>query len=203
LLIKLFGHSILYIGLKSPNSTVKSLAIHGHLNGKSRDKIAEETGTSAGRISYILKDWKREIGIPDIDQLRSFAITVKKSGISIAQCAQGYRMCQLMKNLGVVDDNDDDDDDSSNIKVNGKNIEFHTFVEQIYLKSKNLDVPPAIIPSWVKDMLDFYANPNTEFSLKLKMGSLSDVKIPLSRKYPTISTKRKKNVLTLKVIKQS
>jgi hypothetical protein len=186
--------------LHRSNSAIKSLAIQGFLNGKSRDQIAEETGASAGKISYILNDWKRGIGIPDIDQLRAFAITVKKSGMSIAQCAQGYRTAQLMKCLGV---DDDDRDDSSSIKANGKTIDFQTFVEQIYFNSKNMGIPPAIIPSWIKDMLDFYANPNTEFSLKLKTDSLSDVKIPFISQLSYYIDQKKKECVDLEDYKKN
>ena len=113
---------------------------------------------------------------PRIDELRAFAITLKKSGISPGQCASGYRMIQLMKNLGVVDD--EGDDEGGDIMGKGKNIGLPTFIEKIYLNSKNLGIPPAIMPSWIKDMLDFFANPNTDSSPKLKTDSLSDVKIP-------------------------
>jgi hypothetical protein len=73
--------------------------------------------------------------------VRDFVATVKKTRISVKQRAQGYRTVQLMKSLGVVAD----DDDSSSIKIDGKNIESHTFVEEIYLNSNNLDIPQSII----------------------------------------------------------
>ena len=57
--------------LKSQNSTIKSLAIQGFLSGKSRDQIAKETGISTGKISYIINDWKRRIGIPNIEEVRA------------------------------------------------------------------------------------------------------------------------------------
>jgi hypothetical protein len=66
--------------LHRSNSTIKSLAIQGFLNGKSRDQIAEETGSSAGKISFIINDWKRKIGIPEIDEFIAFAITSKNQG---------------------------------------------------------------------------------------------------------------------------
>ena len=85
-------------------------------------------------------------------------------------------MIELMKNLGVVDD--EGDDEGGDTIGKGKNIGLPTFIEKIYLNCKNLGIPPSIIPLWIKDMLDFYANPNTDFSPKLKTDSLSNVKIP-------------------------
>lgn len=62
-----------------------SLAIQGYLNGKSRDQIAKEIGISTGSVSNILRDWKYKIGIPVAEELRDFAVIVKKSGMSIEQ----------------------------------------------------------------------------------------------------------------------
>ena len=84
--------------------------IQGYLNGKTRDPISRELGISAGGVSNTIKEWKMEIGVPEIGALRDFATTVKKSGLSIEQCAQGYRMVQLMKGLEI--DNDDDEADA-------------------------------------------------------------------------------------------
>jgi transposase len=75
--------------------------IQGYLNGKSRDQIAKETGASTGKVSNTIKEWKRGINIPGIDELRAFTITLKKSWISTRECASGYRMIKLMKILGV------------------------------------------------------------------------------------------------------
>jgi hypothetical protein len=142
--------------LHSSNFAIKSLAIQRYLHGKSRDQIAEETGSSADKISFIINDWKRKIGIPEIDEFIAFVITVKKSGISIAQCAQGYRMYQLMNSLGVADENNN----NRIIRIEGKNIQFHTVVQDIYLNCKILGIPPTILPLWIKDLFDFYYDSN-------------------------------------------
>ncbi len=84
----------------------QSLVIQGYLQGKLRDKISKEIGMSTGTVSNIVKDWKNRIGIPVAEELRNFVIGVRKSGISIGQCIEGYRMFQLMKNLGITDDDD-------------------------------------------------------------------------------------------------
>ncbi len=54
-------------------------------------------------ISNIIKDWKNKIYKPNIER-RDFSVEVRKSRISIGQCAQGYRMVQVMKNLEITDD---------------------------------------------------------------------------------------------------
>ncbi len=66
--------------------------IQGYLIGKSRDQIAKETGISTGKVSNVIKEWKSRIDIPNVEEVRDFATEVKKSGISVSQCSQGYRM---------------------------------------------------------------------------------------------------------------
>ncbi len=91
------------------------------------------------------------MGIPNVGELRDFSITVNKSDISVGQCAQGYRMVQLMKNLGVADEDDDVIDGGSDGRRNY--IEFSTFVLKIYLNCKNLGILQALIPSRNKDKI--------------------------------------------------
>ncbi len=115
------------------------MVIQGYLNGKSRDQIAKEIGKSTGTDSNIIKDWKLTIGIPNVEELRDFAILVKKSDISIEQYAEGYSMKNLMNSLGITDDFNEDygtkvadgvGGSSSNINILGRirYNEFSTFV---------------------------------------------------------------------------
>jgi hypothetical protein len=132
--------------------------IQGYLNGKTRDLISKEIGISAGGVSNIIREWKRGIKLPEIDALRDFAKRVEKSDISIAQCAQGYRIIQLMKDLGISDDSELDGYTDSNNNGNSsirsdsdintiyKKMDFPTFVKEIYSNCKNLGIPPTIIP---------------------------------------------------------
>jgi hypothetical protein len=152
------------------NPSINSLVIQAYLNGKSRDDIAKETGISTGKVSNIIKEWKNKIGIPIAEELRNFTIAVKKSGISIGQCAEGYRMVQLMENLGITDDGNEDDggvkDDLNNNNNSGGDIsrhrkdynEFSTFVQEIYMNCKNFKIKPAIIFSWIKDLFSCYTS---------------------------------------------
>ena len=72
-----------------------------YLSGKSMNQIVAETGVSKGKVHYTINRWKEAIGVSDIDELREFSVAVKKSGISIRQCAQGFRMINILKNLGI------------------------------------------------------------------------------------------------------
>jgi hypothetical protein len=152
------------------NPSINSLVIRAYLNGKTRDDIAKETGISTGKVSNMIKEWKNKIGIPIVEELRDFTIAVKKSGISIGQCAEGYRMVQLMENLGITDDGNEDDggvkDDLNNNNNSSGDIsrhridynEFSTFVQEIYMNCKNFKIKPAIIFSWIKDLFSCYTS---------------------------------------------
>ncbi len=121
-----------------PNTShsVKSLVIKGYLNGKTRDQIALDAGISTGSVSSIIKDWKKGISIPDIKEVRHFSITVRKSGMSINQCAQGFRMIQLLNSLGNGEGSDGDGDAAN---------EITSFIEAIHTHCKNLGITPAIV----------------------------------------------------------
>jgi hypothetical protein len=81
------------------------------LLGHSRDEIAKETGAAPGSVSNKVNDWKNRIAAPDIEELRRFAVNMRKSGTTMKQCAKGLRFLQLLKGLGIIIENDDIDSD--------------------------------------------------------------------------------------------
>ena len=151
-------------------SSVSSIVIKEYLKGTSRDKIAQIAGLFSGTASNIIKEWTNKIDIPNVEEVRNFSILVKKAGLSIGQCAQGYRMFQLMRNLGINDDDIDNDENKiddlemaedlhDNIKINYN--EFSSFVNSIYLYCKNHGIEPNIVFSWITDLHEITSNPST------------------------------------------
>ena len=100
--------------------------------------------------------------MPNIEEVRYFSITVRNSGMSISQCAQGSRTLQLLKNLGNGEDGDGDGDASN---------EMTSFIESIHIHCKNLGINPAIVLLWIKDLLDCNLYPN-ERGTQAHMGIL-------------------------------
>ena len=81
----------------------KSLVIQGWLNGTQRDKIARDNGLSAGAVTNIVDEWRLALGFsPGKPELRELAVTLKKIGITPAQCAGGFRVAMMMNRLGVI-----------------------------------------------------------------------------------------------------
>jgi hypothetical protein len=85
--------------------------------------------------------------------------------MSIQQCAQGFRMTNMLRDLGIQDDNavyvyNSNSNINSDIGNNQYN-KLSTFKQEIYLNCKNLGVTPANIFSWIKDLLDFHPDTNS------------------------------------------
>ena len=123
--------------------------------------ISKETQISKGKVHYLIKNWKERLEGSDIEKIREFSNLVKSSNVSIEQCAQGFRIINILKsfgigNLDISDDSDGNDaykdiDNHTNDNYN----EFFSFVKEIYNNCKKLEISPAIITSWVKDLVDF------------------------------------------------
>ena len=86
---------------------LKSLVIQDWLSGKQRDKIAVDNGLSAGAVTNTVNEWRLALGFSAADGLRELAVTLKKIGISPAQCALGFRTAITMNRLGVKEDDID------------------------------------------------------------------------------------------------
>ena len=92
------------------SSFTNDIVIQSYLNGKTLDQIAKETGISKGTVYNLVKLWKDKLGSIGIEEIREFAIIVSKSGLTIQECAQGFRIAQILKELGINDEFEDGDD---------------------------------------------------------------------------------------------
>ena len=86
------------------------IVIQKYLNGKTLDQIVKETNLSKGTVYNLVKRWKSNLGSIGIEEIREFATVVSKSGMTIQQCAQGFRIVQILKELGINDEFEDGDD---------------------------------------------------------------------------------------------
>ena len=108
------------------------------LKGKTRDIIAKETGISQGTVTGIITKWKEKTVNPDIENLREFAILVRKSGITVGECAGGFRKAKMLKLLGVDDDE-----------------KFSSFIRDIYLICTHNNITPDFIGEIIYNLIDF------------------------------------------------
>jgi hypothetical protein len=115
----------------------KSMVIQQWLQGIPRDAIANNNGLSAGAVTNIINEWRQQLGFSLVDELRELAITLKRIGISPAQCAVGCRIAMIMLNLGVKEDS------------------LEQFILDVYNRCKDLALSPENIASHLEDLLEF------------------------------------------------
>ena len=89
------------------------IVIQKYLNGKTLDQIVKETNLSKGTVYNLVKRWKDNLESTGIEEIREFAIVVNKSGLTIQECAQGFRIAQILRELGINDEFEDGDDSAS------------------------------------------------------------------------------------------
>ena len=122
--------------VKLPHAT-KSLVIQQWLQGKPRNDIAAENGVSSGAVTNIVKEWRHNLGFAVADELRELALTMKKVGITAAQCALGFRIATFMLNVGV-------DEDS-----------FESFILDVYNRCKHIGLSSENISAYLQDLIEF------------------------------------------------
>ncbi len=122
--------------VKLPLAT-DSLVIQQWLQGKPRNDIAAENGVSSGAVTNIVKMWRHNLGFSVADELRELAVTMRKVGITAAQCALGFRIATIMLNVGV--------DEAS----------FESFILDVYNRCKDIGLSPENISSHIEDLLEF------------------------------------------------
>jgi len=115
---------------------IRFAVIRDWQNGKPRDTIARDNLLSPGSVSNIINDWRNELTHPVADALRELGIMLRKSRITASQCALGFRLASIMKDLGVDED------------------AFRLFISEIYNHSKNIGLQPEYIAYNTKQILD-------------------------------------------------
>ncbi len=95
---------------------LKSQVIRKYLYAFSMNEIARETLLSKGTVYNIIQDWRSKIVGINIEEIRAFMSEVRKSGITIEECAQGFRIVQLLKKFDINDEfdvsvNEDENED--------------------------------------------------------------------------------------------
>lgn len=70
------------------------------------NEIVWEILLSKGTVNNIIQDWRSNIVGTNIEEIRAFTSEVRKSGITIEECAQGFRIVQLLKKFDIHDEFD-------------------------------------------------------------------------------------------------
>jgi cell division protein FtsB len=110
------------------------------------NEIVKETSLSKGTVNNIIQDWKARINGTDIEEIRGFISEVKKSGMTLQECAQAFRIANTLKKLSIYDEFDermvDDYEETRAQTVTGKkNIMEEVEVEVEEKQEKENDHP--------------------------------------------------------------
>jgi hypothetical protein len=87
------------MGVRIPES-IRLQAIRKWLEGKSRDKIAQELQISQGAVSGIIKDAAKND--PQFPLLREVAVKIKTQGMDIESFAPLVRLRAILRDIGVL-----------------------------------------------------------------------------------------------------
>ncbi len=141
-------------------------------------EISDENNIAKGSVSNIINTWTAQIGIPDIDALREFSTLIRKSGITIKQCAQSFRFIQILASFVIRDElpssyvadiiptnrvEYEDDPEIKNKKSDRwkkdhsptSRDNFYYFIESIYNNCKNQNIKSTNVIRWIQDLIDF------------------------------------------------
>jgi hypothetical protein len=137
--------------------SIKDAAIEKWLLGYSRNTIAIECNISTGAVSSITENWSHSVG-PDLaNLLRGLAVTLRKLGMSPAQCAFGLRTVNLIDKMGF--------------DVNS----IESFLSEVYSRLVELDVNPKFIARYVEGLNSFVDELNLAHGERTKAISMQRI----------------------------
>ena len=104
--------------------TTKALVIEDWLRGLSRDRIADKHGLSTGTVTNITREWSAGLEEAVADELREFALALRKLGLTAPRSAVGARVAYMMSKIGLDED------------------AFYSFMSQTYDRCAKLGLQP-------------------------------------------------------------
>src|SRR5437016_1154362 len=92
---------------------------------------------SSAAVTNIVNEWRRALGFALANALREPSVTMKKVGITAAQCALGIRAAMIMNKIGVKEDD----------------IEY--FISDIYNRCKDIGISAENVAIHLQNLLEF------------------------------------------------
>jgi chaperonin cofactor prefoldin len=115
---------------------VKSAVIEAWLKGMGRDAIADTEGIGGGTATNIIREWRGGLDGAVADELREFAVGLRKLKISAPRCALGARVASMMSSLGMHEN------------------DFQTFMSETYDHCLEVGLKPERVAYYLKQVLD-------------------------------------------------
>jgi hypothetical protein len=83
---------------------IRDDVLQSWLGGASFRAVAIKQGISEASVSNIISEKKKQHGSDQMNFYRELGVAMSKSGVTVQQCAEGYRVAMLLRNLGVDDE---------------------------------------------------------------------------------------------------
>ena len=119
----------------------KLAVIDDWLNGESRNYIAIKRSMGSGTVYNILQEWRIGIGVQKADRLREIALQLKKTGLSVTECAIGLRTWMIFKKYGIKENDDQE--------------QLVYFLKEIYTRCQVVGFTPQQVFDYLSDILKF------------------------------------------------
>src|SRR5574342_843739 len=74
------------------------------LDGETREDIAIKHNIGSGTVYNYVHEWSNSIGIEKAAVLRELSIQLKKNGLTVNDCAKGFRTVMIFKKYGLKED---------------------------------------------------------------------------------------------------
>jgi hypothetical protein len=119
----------------------KLAVIDDWLSGESRNDIAIKRSIGNGTVYNIIQKWRIGIGVTKADRLRDIAIQLKKTGLSVTDCATGLRILMIFKKYGIKGNDDQED--------------LIYFLKEIYSRCQVVGFTPQQVFDYISDIVKF------------------------------------------------
>jgi hypothetical protein len=119
----------------------KLAVIDDWLNGESRNDIVIKRSMGSGTVYNIIQEWRIGIGVQKADRLRDIALQLKKTGLSVTDCAIGLRTLMILKKYGIKEDEDQE--------------QLIYFLKEIYTKCQEVGFTSKQVFDYISDILKF------------------------------------------------
>ena len=119
----------------------KFAVIDDWLSGESRNDISIKQIMGSGTVYNIIQEWRIGIGVQKADSLRELALKLKKTGLTVWECANGLRSLMIFKKYGIKGDEDQE--------------HLIYFLKEIYTKCQEVGFTPLQVFDYISDILKF------------------------------------------------
>jgi predicted nucleic acid-binding Zn-ribbon protein len=112
------------------------------LDGDSREDIAIKHNIGSGTVYNYVHEWSNSIGIEKAAVLRELSIQLKKNGLTVSDCAKGFRTVMIFKKYGIKEEDELAD-------------RVTYFLKEIYLKCQEANLPVQKVFLYIYDIINF------------------------------------------------